>query len=105
MSKPITPAEVAEYQAKIFPAEVFDAFNELIAKDFVNGSSTVKQPAVKALIIEKIAANTPAGETPRPFEYKWLNIEEVYRKAGWKVEYDKPGYNETYDAYFVFRKK
>ncbi len=23
---------------------------------------------------------------------------------GWIVEYDKPGYDESYDAYFVFKK-
>lgn len=33
---------------------------------------------------------------------KWLDIEDHYRKAGWKVTYDKPAYCENYDAYFKF---
>lgn len=48
-------------------------------------------------------------EDPRPsrqfiFDKHWLDIEDTYRKAGWNVEYDKPGYCENYDAYFVFSK-
>jgi hypothetical protein len=35
----------------------------------------------------------------------WLNFEAIYEEAGWKVVYDKPGYNETYDANFTFTKK
>ena len=38
------------------------------------------------------------------FNKGWLNIEEVYRSAGWKVNYDKPAYNESYDAYFTFER-
>ena len=36
------------------------------------------------------------------FEKGWLNFEEVYRAAGWDVEYDKPGYNESSSAFFTF---
>ena len=39
------------------------------------------------------------------FDNHYLDIEPAYRNAGWKVEFDKPGYNETYDSYFVFSKK
>jgi hypothetical protein len=36
------------------------------------------------------------------FKKGWLDVEEIYGKAGWKVEYDKPGYNEDYAAHFIF---
>ena len=39
------------------------------------------------------------------FDYNWLNIEKIYEDAGWAVKYDKPAYNESYDAYFIFREK
>lgn len=39
------------------------------------------------------------------FERGYLDIEETYRKAGWSVVYDKPGYNETYDAFYTFTRK
>jgi hypothetical protein len=31
-----------------------------------------------------------------------LDIEPIYREAGWIVEYDKPAYCENYDANFTF---
>jgi hypothetical protein len=46
-------------------------------------------------------------DDPRPrqqviFDNHWLDIEDHYRKAGWKVTYDKPSYYEDYDAFFKF---
>ncbi len=39
------------------------------------------------------------------YERHLLDVEPSYRAEGWEVEYDKPGYNETYEATFTFRKK
>ena len=39
------------------------------------------------------------------FDKGSLNVETIYRKDGWNVEYDKPGYNESYDASFKFSRK
>ena len=39
------------------------------------------------------------------FSNHWLDVEDIYRKQGWKVVYDSPGYDESYDAYYEFRKK
>jgi hypothetical protein len=39
------------------------------------------------------------------FNKHWFDIEDIYRKAGWAVEFDKPGYNESYESFFVFKKK
>jgi hypothetical protein len=33
-----------------------------------------------------------------------MDVEDVYQKAGWEVEFDKPGYNEDYEANFKFSK-
>ena len=39
-------------------------------------------------------------------EEGWLDVEDVYRKAGWEVIYDAPGYNESfYEPSFEFRIK
>ena len=32
------------------------------------------------------------------------DFEPIYEKAGWKVSYDGPGYNESYDGYYIFKK-
>lgn len=52
MSKAITPNQVTDYKGKLLPAEVFDAFNELIVLNFVNAGSSVivKQAEVVRLI-------------------------------------------------------
>jgi hypothetical protein len=36
------------------------------------------------------------------FEHNWLDIEDIYRQAGWAVEYNAPAYNETFDETFKF---
>lgn len=109
MSKPINPNEIGPLKRQTFPDFVFDAFNELIAADYSNGSARVDQNKVIQLILEKW--NVPYKDEDAPnyrqqiFDNGWLNVEEAYEAEGWKVEYDKPGYNESYGAYFKFKKK
>lgn len=96
--KPITPAEVAEAKKVFIPDDVFEVFNEEIAKSYSNGRAVVMQDKV-------VSALHKRGHLSRDlFENNYLDIEDVYRKAGWHVEYDKPAYNEVYSAKFIFRK-
>jgi len=37
------------------------------------------------------------------FDRGWLDVEDLYRISGWRVEYHKPGYNETYEPTFEFQ--
>lgn len=37
------------------------------------------------------------------FNNHWLDIEDKYALDGWKVIYDKPAYNESYEASFKFK--
>ena len=97
MSKAISPDQVAQQKSKQFPDAVFDAFNELIAKNFSSGSATVRQDEVTQLICAKLGITSQAA-----FDAGYLNVEEVYKEAGWKVSYDRPGYNESYPATFAF---
>lgn len=98
--KPISPAEIGLYKARSFPAEVFDAFNELIVRNFSGGAATVRQDQVIELILSK----TNSADRQAVFANGWLNVEEAYVAAGWKVVYDKPGYNESYEANWTFRR-
>ncbi len=95
--QPIRPSEVAKQKKASFPDAVFEAFNEAIAANWVNGSSSFTQDEVVKLMVSKGLKNI--------FNNGWLNVEEVYEKAGWKVEYDSPGYNESYSASFTFTAK
>ena len=106
--KPISPNEVAEIVQNSIPGSVFDAFNECIALDWNGRSATVKQEEVIAKIISKFPPDSegnPSISRRLIFDKKWLNVEEAYRALGWSVKYDKPGYNESYEAFFVFTKK
>lgn len=96
---PISPKEVADKKMEMFPDAVFEAFNEMIVQNAGIGEITVKQDDVVALMVKK------GLDRNEIYKNGWLDVEDVYRKAGWKVDYDKPGYNEDYDAYFVFSRK
>jgi hypothetical protein len=92
---PIKPSQVGTRKQEDFPPEVFEAFNELIARNFANGRAIVRQEEVVKLIKKK-------GLKGDIFENHWLDVEEAYMAAGWKVLYDKPAHNESYEATFTF---
>lgn len=97
--QPVTPREV-EQTLIPFPDDVLTAFNMIIAQNYRNGVSRFEQSEVVAAIIA--LTGKPRNHI---FDNHWLDVETVYRRAGWKVEYDKPGYNETYEPTFTFTKK
>lgn len=57
------------------------------------------------MVLELIAASPALVNRGDVFAQHWLDIEDVYRAEGWIVDYDKPAYNQSYRAYFVFKKK
>lgn len=94
--RPIKPSEVAKQKKVNFPDAVFEAFNELIVENFTGSAATVGQEEVVELMKKK---GLNGNEI---YKKGWLNIEETYEKAGWEVDYDRPGYNESYAATFTF---
>jgi hypothetical protein len=102
--EPIKPSQVTDKKQEQIPDFVIEAFNKLIAKGWDGRGSTVNQEEVISLILPRIGEGVPGGIPPRAliFENRWLDIEDVFRKAGWRVEYDKPGYNESYTATWRF---
>jgi hypothetical protein len=103
--KPITPAEVPDVKAAAFPDEVLEAFNECIAERFSGYQAVVSQDEVVDRIVSKLNRAEIGATRGEVFRRGWLDVEEVYEKAGWIVSYDKPGFNEDYPASFTFRKK
>ena len=91
---PITP-EQARTEHYI-PDEITQIVNDLLAERAGSGTITIKQNE----IVERAEA---LGLNRRTiYDNRWLDFEDRYRSAGWKVDYDKPGFNEDYDAYFEF---
>lgn len=98
MIKPITPDEVVKLKKDQLPDMVIDTFNRLIAKNLQGSVSVVYQKDIIKALAEVGISSTEA------FANHWLDVEDVYREAGWSVYYDKPAYNESYSAFFRFRK-
>lgn len=99
--QPITPEDLKK-EFKV-PDFVVKVVNKLLADEYATSNSfsisLLQDDIVKALCKEK------GVKSQKVFDNGWLNFEETYNRCGWKVEYDKPAYNETYPAIFKFSKK
>lgn len=94
--KPIKPGEVANKKKLDIPDAAFEAFNELIAENYDGRTAVV-------LTKDVVARMTAKGlNRDEIFKKGWLDIEDIYDKAGWQVDYDRPGWDENYDEHFTF---
>jgi hypothetical protein len=101
MIKPISPEEAKPIRPDIPPC-IIEVTNKLICQKLSGKSAKILQDEI---LKEACAGmDNPAAFREQIFANKWLDIEETYRKVGWKVTYDKPAYCETYEAYFIFEK-
>lgn len=95
---PICPEDVISEKLNNLPDEVLVSFNELIALNLSGTSATILQSEVVKLMVQKGLKRADI------YKNGWLDVEDIYRKAGWRVDYDKPGYNESYEPSFTFRR-
>jgi hypothetical protein len=96
--KPIKPSEVVSRKMETLPPEVITVFNNLIAKNWNGSEAVVKQTDAADAIASALGI-----ERQVVFDNHYLDVEHIYQKEGWRVIYDKPGYNESYEAFFKFR--
>ena len=97
MANPITPDEAAAHKAAVLPEGVIEEFNDLIALAFDGRTATVMQDDVAEAVAGRLGISVN-----EVFDRHLLDVEPVYRAAGWEVQYDKPGFNESYRPYFKF---
>lgn len=100
MVEPIRPSDVK----LIIPDFIIEAVNKLIQDKWTGDEAIVKQDE----ILKLVCSSDPDDDKPSRktvFDKHWLDIEDTYRAAGWSVYYDQPAYNESYEPYFVFKKK
>lgn len=90
-TKPIDPQHC---HPKI-PDYVFEVFNFLLEKNINSaGVATIELRDATTLLSKRIDYDT-----------KWLNIEEHYRKAGWKVKFVKPDIDQLdFEPFYEFSK-
>ncbi len=103
--EPISPDDAIIKKQSIIPDIVIECFNELIAQNYTDNESTFKQDDVVELIRQKMTTVQPDVKNRIIYGSHWLDVESIYRKKGWIVEYDKPGFNESYDATFTFNRR
>jgi len=100
MAAPISPDEVSAVKSLSFPDEVIEVFNALIAENWTGSSARVLQSEAVSRIAASLGISRQAC-----FDLNYLDVEDLYRDQGWEVDYDKPGYNESYPATFSFAKR
>lgn len=101
--KIFTPKDAKEHKLASIPDFVYQAFNNLLAKNYDAYGTIILQGEV----IKEILTVCPLDSMTSQIilENKWLDVEDEYRKNGWEVEYDKPGLGESYPARFIFKPK
>jgi hypothetical protein len=101
MTKPVTPQEAAGLKAEVIPEAVIQIFNILIAENLTSHGQFYVSKFEKD---EAVARIKNALDTNN-FDTSWLDVEPIYEKAGWKVEYNKPDYTESFPATYTFTGK
>jgi calcineurin-like phosphoesterase family protein len=102
MTKPITPKEVQKAKFDAMPEEVFEVFNKLIVENWNGNQAIIRRDEVVLNLIKIPTCRKIFAQ--QVYSRYYLNIEDAYNKAGWKVEYDKPDHTETYEPFFTFTK-
>jgi len=100
VTEPISPCDVPSAKRFLIPDSIIECFNELIVKNFDGNSSVIYQNQLVDYILK--STNIKREDL---FVKNYLDVERLYSDKGWDVYYDKPAYNETYEAHFVFTPK
>lgn len=100
--QPISPQEALDSKITSIPDVVIETVNRMLAEKMTRGGYI---NLLQKDIVERICAASPGLHRSEVFNKGWLDFEPFYEKAGWKVQYDKPAYCESYEANFTFTKK
>ncbi len=95
--KPITPKEVDNKKIQSLPDIVLNTFNNAIIENWNGKQATFGQNKIAIIIAKELNITID-----KVYNLGYMDIEPLYQKAGWKVTYDKPAYNESYEATYTF---
>ena len=102
----ITPEEAEKAKISSIPDYVFQAFNELLAENFVGNVGTIiyQHEVLKRIIniYPYIIEDDKDSIVNSLFVNHWLEVEKIYEEAGWEVTFHKPAYYEDFDPYYNF---
>lgn len=103
--KPISPEKVEQIRIHEMPEAIIQATNELIVRSWNGRSATVKVDEIIDQYFRVVREDDNKMTRKELFDKHYLDIEPAYREAGWKVQFEKPDYTESFPSYFVFSKK
>lgn len=78
LNRPIKPCELKNYPS-IIPDFVFNAFNELITENYINGEAIFTRYDVTERIMK-------LNSTQEHYANEWLRVSPYYVRAGWAVD-------------------
>jgi hypothetical protein len=95
---PMRPDELPARKKQVIPEVVFRVVNDLLAENAVDRKRTIT--ISQSEIVDRLVA---LGENKDEiFDKNWLDFEMAYHDVGWRVQYDGPGFNESFSAVFRF---
>ena len=95
-----SPKDAADQAAKVshVPQSVIDVVNGLLSTNYRTGTIILSQDDIIAAVL----VTHPNMDREDIFKQRWLDFELVYAANGWDVKYDRPAYNESGSARFLF---
>lgn len=100
--EPSTPKEVEESANYAIHPAIIQAVNELLKEEYIPGRTVT---LLQKIIVKKAKSICKELTERQIFDKHWMDFEPVFRKAGWKVNYNSPAWCETYfDEYYKFSK-
>ena len=104
MNKALSPKEAITRAKNEVPELVVQAWNNLIVENLkVQGGKASSEFLLEELANQITLIMSISYEQAK--QKGWFDLEDIFRDKGWKVEFDRPGYNESYSPKFTFKSK
>lgn len=98
--RPISPNQLHTIKKKTTREIVYETVNEMLVENAGDRSRIILK--LEDILMKLVARGLDKYEL---IDKGFMDFEPAYRKAGWKVDYDEPGWNETYPATYTFSKR
>ena len=97
--KPISPKELINVDPDIHESMI------VVINKMLTHFDGIYLVLYQEKIIEAFLKLEPDISRDEIFDNGWLNFVGLYRRAGWDVAVDQPGYDESYETNYRFRIK
>lgn len=98
--KPITPEELMKSFDSLIHPSMIKTINLLLSR--FNGYSV---RFTEQELIDQFLIFEPSYDRSRIFDERHLEFEGLYIRAGWIVESERPGFDESFEPFYIFKIK